>query len=167
MSVSLDSARSEAARVAACVDLRDIRVFGLAADLATIPDDDSSKMSYTFHSDLDVQYDKDQSLLIVFGNYELDVTAVSTVAQDDDVEADDPTEVATMKFNLNALFEVERTPDDDNFTESELTAFGETTGQFALYPYARELVANITGRMGLPALHMGVMRLHLDSRTGE
>jgi preprotein translocase subunit SecB len=169
LTVSLDSVRSEAARVAACVDLRDIRVFELNAELNIVPDDDETKLSYTFNSDLQVQYDADQKLLIVFGTYALAVTARSIAPQSEveDLEVDDPAEVATVNFNLNALFEVERTPDEEAFTQSELEAFGQTTGQFALYPYARELVSDVTGRMGLPALHMGVMRLHLDSRTGD
>ena len=167
--MSLDSVRSEAARVAACVDLRDIRVFELNAELNTVPDDPETKMSYTFNSDLQVQYNPDQQLLIVFGTYALGVTAVSAASEseDEDPDGDGPAEIATVNFNLNALFEVERTPDDETFTQSELEAFGETTGQFALYPYARELVFDVTGRMGLPALHMAVMRLHLDSRTGD
>lgn len=164
--MSLDSARSEAARVAACVDLRDIRVFGLDANLAAVPDQDLSKMSYTFSSELSVQFDQEQASLIVFGAYVLDVTA-NAAGADGDSEDEDPVEVASVRFQLNALFEVERVPEGEEFTESELEAFGETTGQFALYPYARELVSDMTGRMGLPSLHMGVMRLNMNSRTGD
>jgi hypothetical protein len=165
VSVSLDSARSAAARVAACVDLRDVRVFGLAADLHAVPDDDTTKLSYVFNSDLHVQYDQEQSLLIVFGAYALNVTAVP-IDNSEDSDQEESDDVATINFNLNALFEVERVPDEP-FSQSELEAFGETTGQFALYPYARELVSDVTGRMGLPALHMGVMRLHMNSRKGD
>lgn len=45
---------------------------------------------------------------------------------------------------------------NEPFTESELAAFGHTTRQFALYPSARELVAVVTSRLGLPTLTMGV-----------
>ena len=144
-------------------------MFELNAELDAVPDDDQTKMSYRFSSDLQVQYNPDQHLLIVFGTYALGVTAVSAASEseDEDSEADGSDEIATVNFKLNALFQVERTPDGEAFTQSELEAFGQTTGQFALYPYARELVFDVTGRMGLPALHMGVMRVHLDSRTGD
>lgn len=167
--MSLDAARSEAARVAACVDLRDIRVWGLKADLATVPDERETRLSYSFNADLQVQYNREDSILIVLGTYALGIKSVSS-SQDAEVGVPDEidgTEVATINFRLNALFEVEREPEDEPFDESELTAFGQTTGQFALYPYARELIADVTGRMGLPRLHMGVMRLSLDSRDGS
>ena len=163
--MSLDAARSEAARVAACVDLRDIRVWGLKADLATVPDERETRLSYSFNADLQVQYNREDSILIVLGTYALGLKSVSS-SQDAEVGAPDEiggTEVATINFRLNALFEVEREPEDEPFDESELTAFGQTTGQFALYPYARELIADVTGRMGLPRLHTGVMRLSLTA----
>ena len=101
----------------------------------------------------------------MLGNYSLKMTAVPIAHGED---GSDPAEaeseaVATIGFKLNALFTVEHEPDDEPFSES---AFGQTTGQFAHYPYARELVANATGRMGLTPLHMGVMRLHLETRDG-
>lgn len=34
----------------------------------------------------------------------------------------------------------------------QLEAFGQTTGAFAIYPYVREMVHNLTSRFGLPVL---------------
>ena len=164
--MSLDAARSEAARVAACVDLRDIRVWGLKADLATVPDERETRLSYSFNADLQVQYNREDSILIVLGTYALGLKSVSS-SQDAEVGAPDEiggTEVATINFRLNALFEVEREPEDEPFDESELTAFGQTTG-------------NETGGGGfavragdsdaLLQAHQGVMRLSLDTRDGN
>jgi hypothetical protein len=160
--VSLDAERAEAARVAAHVDLKDVRLWGLQADLESVPNEQDTHLSYNFDADVQVQHHEDHPVLLVIGNYTMAMRAVPADAEGD---SDDGEEVASMSFNLNALFIVDREPDEP-FTESELNAFGKTTGQVALYPYARELVANLTGRMGLPALHMGVMRLNLDSRDG-
>ena len=139
-------------------------------------------MTYKFNADLQVQHSAEDSVLLVLGAYSLVMRALPADHPADEPERDDsdsdelladqpegdatePVDVATFGFKLNALFVVEDEPDEP-FTESELTAFGQTTGQFALYPYAREFVADLTGRMGLPPLHMGVMRLHLVSREG-
>jgi hypothetical protein len=130
---------------------------------------DGEGLSYRFNADLHVQHETGDDLLFVFGKYTLSMRAAAAEgvdpSGDKDVEGTDPEDVASFSFELNGLFAVEHQPDEP-FTESELTAFGQTTGQFALYPYARELVANLSGRMGLPPLHMGVMRLHLESRDG-
>lgn len=168
--MGIDAARGEAARVAAHVDLRDVRLFALNGELHDMPNEGEG-MVYKFDAALEVQHEPGEDLLIVFGNYRLDVRARSVEGSDsaEDVDmaeaVDEADGVATFTFNLNALFVVEVQPDEP-FTESELDAFGQTTGQFALYPYARELVASLTARMGLPPLHMGVMRLNLESREG-
>jgi preprotein translocase subunit SecB len=168
--VSLDSARSEAARVAARVDLRDIRVWELSSELKSVPDDRDSQLRYTLHADVNVQHSAESPILLVLGTYRVDFETVSPRDAGDEEaepESDNEVEVASVGFKLNALFEVEEEPADEPFSESELSAFGETTGRFALYPYARELIADVTGRMGLPPLHLGVMKLRLDSRTGD
>lgn len=164
--MSLDAARREGARVAAHVDLRDVRLWSLEADLESVPDLDETRLSYGFNADVTVQHSAENAMLMVVGRFTLNMDAVRPEPDpaEEAAEAEDDS-VATIAFNLNALFEVEVEPDEP-FTESELSAFGQTTGQFALYPYARELVANLTGRMGLPALHMGVMRLNLETRDG-
>ena len=158
---ALDAARSAAARVAACVELNDVRLFGVSGDLAFVPDEGSSALSYSFDSGVQVHHDAEDEVVLVLGNYTLTVRS----RKHDAAEDDEPDRVATISFQMNALFLLDQAPDDP-FDDEELVAFGETTGQFALYPYARELIANLTGRMGLPPLHVGVMRLNLESREG-
>jgi len=158
---TLDAARSEAARVAASVELNDVRLFSVEGDLRFLPDDEFSRLSYAFDAGVQVHYELDDEALLVIGDYSLTVRARAT-----DEESDaEPRDVASITFQMNALFMVDRTPAEP-FEESELVAFGATTGQFALYPYARAFIADLTGRMGLPPLHVGVMRLNLDSKDG-
>lgn len=151
--------------MAACVDLRDVRLWRLSTELLNVHDGSGSRLSYTYVPELQVQFDSDEGGLIVLGAFELEIAAVAS-EEAKSGETDEPLAVANISFDLNALFEVEHTP-EEAFTESELTAFGQTTGQFALYPYVRELVADITGRLGLPTLHMGVMRLDLQNREDD
>jgi hypothetical protein len=169
--MSIDALRQEAARVAAHVELRDVRLWGLHADLDAVPSEHGANLSYQFNADVNVQHNEDHRVLLVLGTYSVGLNEVPD-ASADDISVDDDSadhgeghEVARIEFKLNALFEVEHQPDGP-FTESELTAFGQTTGQFAVYPYARELIADVTRRMGLPPLHIGLMRLHMESRDG-
>lgn len=41
--------------------------------------------------------------------------------------------------------------------EEELTAYAATTGRFALYPYIREYVYDLTGRLALPPLTLEIL----------
>ena len=46
---------------------------------------------------------------------------------------------------------------DTPLEEDELTAHGATTAKFLLYPFIREYIHDITGRLGLPPLTIGVL----------
>lgn len=160
--MSLDEVRAEAARVAAFADLRDVRMWGIDADLkntALI-----GNLSYELVSDIQVQDGGEEPFLLVHGTYNIVLNVLNAPENPDDEPAV-AGELARIGLRLTAFFSLDERP-DDAFSENELNAFGQTTGQFALFPYVRELVASTTGRMGLPPLHLGVMRLSLESRDG-
>jgi preprotein translocase subunit SecB len=46
---------------------------------------------------------------------------------------------------------------DDPIGEDELSAYGATTARFLLYPFIREYIYDITGRLALPPLTIGVL----------
>ena len=49
---------------------------------------------------------------------------------------------------------------DDKLPNSEeLNAYAISTGQYALYPYAREYISDLTMRLGLPPLTIGVLKI--------
>lgn len=48
--------------------------------------------------------------------------------------------------------------DPEGFTDEHYAAFAEINGMFNLWPYWRELVQNVTLRMGLPPLTLPVRR---------
>lgn len=168
----LERERSLAARVAGCADLHDVRLFGVGANLESPVVE--GELSYTLSSDVSFQTLGEPVVrtVIVTGEYEVTVLESTDSADDagdgDDGEDDGTEKVAEVRFTLAALFSVpELDEDEEPFTAEEYEAFAATTGQFALYPYAREFVSDVTSRMGLPALHIGALRIELDSRTGE
>lgn len=162
--VDLDDQRSLAARVAACAELMEIRTFNINAGLDVVPDG-PDRLSFTFDANIEVQFVQETSVLIVDGYYELQFSEpkdTDTKVPDDS----DKQQVAHLNFRMASLYAVSE-PNEEHgpFSDDELDAFGNTTGQLALYPYARELVSDLTGRMGLPTLHLGTMQIFLDKRN--
>jgi preprotein translocase subunit SecB len=82
---------------------------------------------------------------------------------DDDVKENDPEDetqeesVATADFEYAALFDYTLREGEDGPTEEELTAYATTTGRFALYPFIREYVYDLTGRLALPPLTLEIL----------
>lgn len=73
--------------------------------------------------------------------------------QEVDGEAND---IANIQFTLAGLYSI---PEDVEFSDEEVAAFADTTGIFGLYPYAREYVQDVTGRLGLPPLTLGLYKI--------
>ena len=157
----VDEKRQLAARVAACANLMDIRTFSVGANLETVPDGPGN-LGYDFEADVEVQWIEETSSLIVTGTYELQLTQV-----EHEEGSDNPTKtkIADLEFKMAALYNVDE-PNENHgpFRDDELDAFGDTTGQLALYPYAREFVSDLTNRMGLPTLHLGPLQLFTEDR---
>lgn len=160
----LDQDRSLAARLAGSAELRDVRLFGVSANLVS-PILEVG-LAYELNSNVEYQVIDEANAFIVTGSYELSVT---DAAPSDDEEQSgggaEPSQIADLSFSLAALFDLPE-PDEDAkpFEDGEYEAYAATTGQFALYPYAREFVAEMTGRMGLPPLHLRALKFPLDHR---
>lgn len=60
---------------------------------------------------------------------------------------------------LSVLYQLQS---DSDLDDDDLTAFGEVSVLFTAYPYLREILHTLTGRMGLPPLILDVMRSPLD-----
>ena len=157
----VEKERGVAARVAGCAELRDILLFSAEVDLETPVIEGSLGYALKTHISYQLIGDERVESLVVTGEYQVDVDQTDEDAGDDDAA----TKVAEIKFTMGALFLLPE--DHDGFEEEEFEAFARTSGQFALYPYAREYVADVTNRMGLPSLHIGVLRYELDSREGD
>lgn len=167
--VDLDDARSLAARVAAFADLQDVRLFDMHGSLGSLPPDRPGGLGYRFDTDIEVQVPADDAL-IVSGSYQLTVFFHSHDEAEPQADADhedDEPPVVDLKFQLAALYELVGHDAETAFPEHELDAFGQTTGLLTLHPYAREFISDMTGRMGLPPLHLGTVRVSLDKRNDE
>jgi hypothetical protein len=75
---------------------------------------------------------------------------------------DDPPVAWQMEMELVASFITN--PLIERFTEAQTAAFGRTTGLNAIHPFARELVHNMTGRLGYPPFTLELLRSawHVD-----
>lgn len=159
--VPVDELRKRALRVAARAEIEDVRLFEIKSNFVELPDKPAG-LSYNMASDVRVEYLPEEDGLIAAGEYHVTVREAET-DDPDEAESDDPKTFLDLGFTMAVLFSVDVREGDKPFTETELDAFAKTTGQFALHPYARELVADLTSRMGLPQLHIGMLKLHLDA----
>lgn len=161
--------RQRGSRVAGHIELRDIRTFSLSATANTVASGDR-RLRFDFEPNVSV--DLDDNVLVVQGEYSVDIIetgesldeqgARGGAQEDSDVEHenastsdDSETVIAELRFTMASLYSV-RQPDGAPFTDVECDAFAQTTGQFALFPYVRQLVAELTTRLQLPPLTLPV-----------
>ena len=157
---SVAEARQHAARIAARANLMDVRALSLGANLDRDPSPGST-LSYDVGHDVKLQWEQDDPQFFAV-RVEYDVT----LKERSDTEGDEADEVgshsaevfATLKFELAALCQLEMREDDDPPLIEELEAYAQSTGVFALFPYARETASTLSGRLGLPPLTLGVYR---------
>lgn len=161
--VDLNDLRRVAATVSAAADLRDVRVFHVDSTLDRLTA--GGELGYTFEAELEVQYLTDTPAVIVDGTYDVVLSRVEAT-EDEDAEPREGERVASINIKLAALYTVDRIGGKaPEFADSELDAFARTTGMLALHPYAREFIANLTSRMGLPTLHIATARIPLGNRS--
>lgn len=145
----IEEKRLLAARVAGQADLQDVQVFKAATELLTQPSPD---VPLRYDLERDMRYGTPESrALVAEGAYEL------TVWQEED---DSRVDVAKVTLLIGALYGLPE--DHPEYRDDELEAFAETTGQFALYPFVRQQIHDLTSRVGLPPLVLGVLRVELD-----
>jgi preprotein translocase subunit SecB len=154
--LELAQAQQLAARLAARADIRDVRLFTTRARLVRLPEMDRH-LSYHLDSDAVVEHDNGKSF-IVRVKYALRIVEANADEEMDPFE-DPHALVAEIEFEHGALFTLHMREEDQPARAEELKAFAVSTGQFALYPYAREYIYDVTGRLALPPLTIGVLRL--------
>jgi hypothetical protein len=167
----LAQAQKAAARIAARANIRDVRLLRSEVALERVPQ--AENLAYELSAEVSVEYDDGPepspffvlriAYRVVIEEMTQPSPAVGEASATNDVEpgADDSEEelLADLKFELAAFFSLRMRKDDGPPTAAELQAYADTTGRFALHPYAREYIHDITGRLGLPPLTVGVMRL--------
>jgi preprotein translocase subunit SecB len=157
---SIEAARAQAARIAARAQLRDVRALSLEAKLHRDPVV-ARGLSYHLTSSGAVQAE-DQDFVVRF-TYNVAIT--EEPSDEEEAESEGNTEeqaAATIDFELAALFSLDMGKDEEPPSQPELEAYAQSTGYFALYPFARELIYDITGRLALPPLTIGVDFIPVD-----
>ena len=170
-------ARQIASRIAARSNLLDVRGASVQADLIQAPAQ-GRRLTYALEPEVSYDFDADEpGRLVVQATFDLrlsmiphkpeasdgdhEVSTDVTSSADEEVE-DDSDLVATLRFDLQAYFSLEMRDDDAPADDEEIEAFAQTTGLFALWPFAREWAHDLTGRLGLPPLTLGVRFIPVD-----
>lgn len=145
--------RVAAGKIAGSASLFDIRLTQSSTALHAIP---------ASHAELDVDLkispsaqiapaETDSGLLLVNADFNVSIRAVTSRGHGNEARDD----VADIVCSFTAAFQ-NSLPEEP--TQAELDAFADTTGIFALYPYAREFFSDATRRMGLPVLVLDLLK---------
>jgi hypothetical protein len=145
-----------AARLAARTEIRDVRLLKSFAEIVHLPVEERL-LDYDFQTGSTVEYEPGGESFVLHGNYRLLVKAAGT-AHAAGASGGSAVDVAKIEFEHAALFVIDLRDGEDPPDSGELNAYAITMGQFALHPYVREYVSNVTGRLGLPPLTLGVLR---------
>ncbi len=154
----INAAFQAAARLAAITDIRDIRLMKSRVEMVRSPTD-SPFLAYHLDSDSAVEYEPGTESFVVRGTYRVSITSASTAdAGNSFASEESDSTVARIEFEQAALFVMETDAGEPPNVE-ELNAYAVSTGQYALYPYAREYISDLTMRLGLPPLTIGVLKI--------
>jgi hypothetical protein len=156
-SADFDQARALAARIAACAEIADVRLLSSSFDLQQFPDGEH-RLSWSLDVQPQTEFEPGDAHFAVQCDYTLTVEEASN--------GDDETDelVTEISFRFAALYQLNMADGKAPPSADEVTAFGQSTGAFALYPYARAYAQDVTVRLGLPALTLGVYRVPIESR---
>lgn len=144
--------RVVAGKIAGSTNLFDIRLTKSVSELHSIPAADA-KLDVDLKISPSAQasaVDDGATLLLVNADFSVTINAADSASADDAA----PT-IAEISCSFTAAFQ---NCLDDEPTQDELDAFADTTGIFALYPYAREFFSDATRRMGLPVLVLDLLK---------
>ncbi|WP_413456094.1 protein-export chaperone SecB [Glutamicibacter sp. FR1] len=142
--------RQVAARLAAHAEMIDVRMVKSSFEHQGFPE--PGTIDYDLHISPEARLDEASSALVTSAKFIVDMN------QDSDGET---INIAHIEFVFAGMYKI---VDEVRFEEEEVKAFANTTGIFALYPYAREYVQDVTSRLGLPSLTLGLYKIPTDGQ---
>jgi hypothetical protein len=157
----ISAAREIAARLAAITDIYDVRLMKTSAEIVNLPADNPF-LAYQLESESAVEYEPGTESFVVRGTYRVFISSGATAEALAGPEHHG-SPVANIEFEQAALFVMNMPDSADPPKPEELNAYAVSTGQFTLYPYVREYIADLTMRLGLPALTVGVLKMPAQS----
>lgn len=149
-----------AARIADRAQIEDVRLLRSTAELVRVPTADF-RLTYRLETGAEVEYENGDDSFVVKGMYRVAIAEVDPTDSHDPFAEPDAA-IATLDFDYAGLFSLHMSDEDDPPDPNELMAYAASTGQFALYPYVREYIYDVTGRLSLPPLTVGVLRIPVE-----
>lgn len=166
---AIEELRLQSARVAGHAELRDIRTFSLSAELTRLPNEGRQ---LAFNLEPVVEADRiSEDAFSVNAFFRLDVIEVDDqeAERSEEAEVEDVPLLSEIKFKIAGLYTLRELddPEADALSDDELTSFAQSTGLLALYPYARALVSDLTGRIGLPTLTLPMIKIDIGDEMAN
>lgn len=155
----IDRLRLKGGYVGGRAEIRSVRAHRLAASLDT-PNADNFGLTYDLEPAVAVGYDEGDTSFVIEAAYDLQIRQLTReLDTDEEPGEDDFVDLAEVGVTVAGLFSLDLDEDDRSPSLEEVEAYARSTGLFALHPYAREHIAALTSRLGLPALTIGVLRM--------
>jgi hypothetical protein len=149
--------RGRARRVAARAEIQDVRLIRSKIELVAVPVDGRQYVYDVEVTDTELDWQPGQANFAVRCAYDVTIGQMVVLDAADDTQVTEKEQsIATIAFTMAALFRLGMREGDEPATDDELSAYAASTGAFALHPFAREYVYDITGRLKLPALTLPV-----------
>lgn len=148
----------DAARVAARATIRDVRLVEAVMRMERFPSP-HPRLTYHLEYEPQLEFSHGEDSFVVRIKSDLKIVEV---ADEHDEDAASDQGVASISFEHAALFLLQMRDGDEPVKLEELSAYAKTTGLLALYPYAREFIYNVTGRLALPPLTVDVLTLPIS-----
>ncbi len=126
------------------VQIRDVRLIDCKCTQKPVAM--TGKKSYSVATSTDVQLDKDNRFIVVIAKFHLEASAGKKTSKP----------VLTIDASFVLTYQI------DSFaglTQRGFEQFANLNGIYNAWPYWREFVQNVIGRMGLPPLTMPVFRI--------
>jgi hypothetical protein len=120
------------------------------------------RLAYDLDSEVAYAISDDTGALMVNVSYELDIHEYDDAAERA-TEDEGRASVASVRVTMGSLYELDARDQKEPFSDEELHAFADTSGRFALFPFVREAVFNLTGRLTLPPLTLPLLKATLPA----
>lgn len=165
MRLAEDDVRSRGARVAGHAEIRDVKATQFHGELLQEAEP-GKPLSYEDSSTITFALSEDGGFLVV------DLTWEMTIRQAEDdpsFKVADGERIAEILVALTSLYTIRPFDDepDEPLSESELSAFAESSGKFALYPFVREAIHELTSRLSLPPLTLPMLKAGLTPQSTD
>jgi len=128
------------------VQIRDVRLIHCNCDQKPAAATKTNKRSYSIATSTDVQLDRDKGFIVVVAKFHFEASTGK--------KSQEP--VLTMDASFVLTYQIDSF---EGLTQEGFKQFANLNGIYNAWPYWREFVQNMIGRMGLPPLTIPVFRI--------